>query len=79
MSEFAGIFSDWELRHYTISHEKRGHVLWVANGLLYFKDDSGRPFLTGFSWRDRRRLWHEYRREVRRRALAPVGGEDGEN
>ena len=64
-----GIFADWDFSdHYVIKNDKS--ALWVCSGFSFFKDYWGAPFLIGFGLIDRWRLWREYRREVRRRALA---------
>jgi hypothetical protein len=67
------MFSEWEFDPYHVRHPTKGYSLWIANGLMFFGDDTGATgFLSGTSWWLRLRIWRELQRERRRRAQRQI-------
>jgi hypothetical protein len=71
-----GVFSNWTFDHYQ-AKSPEGYCLWIANDYYGFKDSvvhqsepTSPPFLFGFKEWQRRLLYDELQREVRRRVYS---------
>ena len=72
------MFKKWTIDRYKALSPNGEYQLWIANGFTFFKDycsfrKGDKQFLHGLTYFEKRKVWKELQKEIRRRAFEIEG------